>query len=514
MKARRILRESDEALREGFGFANQREVSERFEAKMGYEVVVEHELVESSSTWDREKFDAIVNQAIQERREIPVTEFPRVDRFARNWEVGCYYLGLLRKHGIIIAFAQQELTVDNESSAMKAMNLLFEICKADADGKQIASNLLNGRDKLAKERSQLPNGTPIWPFDYYPKKVYGQMTTGKPSLNPERAAWVERWYSAIMFEGIGVNGIEKWMQREGVKTKRGKRISAKHVRDILTSRQLLGEFSWKGQVYLKDKSLRILTDEQFEALQLKLGKNRERSYYNAVKWDYPPLPVVRHRCGQTMRRVPLQGRQGKVAYYRCDHCKGNGRYSQAQPIWQKMRPYLENELLREDRLLPALRAQFADNTAVVTSLETQIAQIGRAIAEQEEKKDRAVQLGIELKGYPTEKVQAQIDKAEEKIQKLKLERAGSQRQLQVAKKRILDEEGIRRLCQQVQGNLDSLDKDGWRKLNERIGLQVTIISKHVVSAKVALPPVREVENEFSQSLSANALDKAFTSIAL
>jgi uncharacterized protein Smg (DUF494 family) len=397
---------------------------------------------------------------------------------------------------------------------MQLLMFFIHSFKADQDGKQMKHNLLEGRDKLAKEDGQVPNGAPIWPFDYYSKKVYGQMTTGKPSLNRERAGWVTKWYEAIVFDGMGVNAIEKWMVREGVKTKHGKRVSAKHIRDILTSRQLLGEFSWKGRVYLTDESLRILTDEEFETLQTRLRENRERSYYNAVKYDYPPLPLVRHKCGQLMDRVPLQGRHGKVLYYRCRKCKGPGHTFQAQPIWRRIRPELEDGLLREERLIPALRAQFADNTAVVTSLENQLSQIDRAIAEQEERKDRAFQLGIEIKGYPTEKVQAAIDEADEKIQKLQMEKAELQRQLQVTRQRILDEEGIRRLCQEVQGNLESLDKDGWLKLNKRIGIVVTIHSKDDITVKVSLPPVREVKNEFSQSLSANALDKAFTSIAL
>jgi hypothetical protein len=514
MKARLVLRESDESLRDGYGFENQREDGFGFAGQHGIEIIKVHELVESATKWKREKLEDIIDEAIREKEEIPWLIWPRVDRTARKQLAGGYYVYQLISAGLTVGIAGQNLILHKDSPPMDFFMFNLHLFKAEEDANQIKSNLLGGRDKLAEKAGQVPNGTPIWPFDYYPKKVYGQMTTGKPSLNRERAGWVRKWYEAIVFDSMGVNAIEKWMEREGVRTKRGKRITAKHVRDILTSRQLLGEFSWRGKVYLKDDTLRILTDEEFERLKTRLRENRERSYYNAVKWDYPPLPVVRHGCGQTMRRVPLQGRRGKVAYYRCDRCKGNGHYFQAQPIWQKMRPYLENELLREDRLIPALRAQFADNTAVVTSLETQIAQMDRVIADQEGRQDRAFQLGIEIKGYPAEKVQAEIDKAEEKIQKLKLERAESRRQLQVAKQRILDEEGIRRLCQQVQGNLDSLDKDGWRKLNERIGLQVTIISKDVISAKVALPPIREVENEFSQSLSANALDRAFTSIAL
>lgn len=514
MKVRRMLRESCEALREGYGFATQRDDCERFELKKGLEVVREHHLVESSSSWNREQFQTILSEAIAEREEIPAIIFPRVDRFARNLEAAGYYLGMLRQNGLVLYFAQEELTVDSEASTMQLLMFFIHSFKADQDGKQMKHNLLNGRDKLAKEVGQVPNGTPIWPFDYYSKRIYGQMTTGKPSLNQERAEWVRKWYEAIVFNGMGINAIDKWMMMEGIKTKRGNRLSAKHIRDILTSRQILGEFSWKGQVYLKDESLRILSDEQFQTLQAKLQENKDRSYYNAVKYDYPPLPLVRHKCGQLMDRVPLQGRRGKVLYYRCRKCKGPGHAFKTQLIWEKLRPELQDSILREDRLIPALRAQYADNTTAVASLENQLSQTDRAIADQEGKKDRAVQLGIELKGYPTEKIQAEIDKAEEKIQKLKLEKAELQRQLQIARQQILDEEGIRRLCREVQGNLEGLDKDGWLKLNKRIGLVVTIHSKDDIFVKVSLPPVREVKNEFSQSRADNTLDKALTSKTL
>ena len=53
MKARRILRESCESLREGYGFFTQRDDCERLEIKKELEVIKEHNLVESSSSWDR-----------------------------------------------------------------------------------------------------------------------------------------------------------------------------------------------------------------------------------------------------------------------------------------------------------------------------------------------------------------------------------------------------------------------------------------------------------------------------
>ena len=515
MKARLVLRESHESLLDGYGFENQREDGFKLAEKHGVEIVKVHEVVESATKWRREKLEDIIAEAIEEKEEIPWVIFGRVDREARNQLAGAYYVYQLISAGLTVGIATQNLILHRGSPPMDFFLLNLHLFKAEEDAGQMKRNLLGGRDKLAEKAGQLPNGTPIWPFDYYPKKVYGQMTTGRPVLNRERAEWVRKWYEAIMSGDMGVNGIERWMWEEGVRTKRGNRLSAAHVRLILTSRQLLGEFSWKGKVYLKDESLRILTDEQFQALQAKLQENRDRSYYNAVKYDYPPLPVVRHKCGQLMDRIPLQGYRGKKRlYYRCNKCKGGGQYVMAQPIWERLRPELQEGLLREERLIPALRAHYADNTAAVASLEKQLSQIDQGIADQESRKDRAFQLGIQLKGYPAEKVQAEIDKAEEKIRKLKQEKTELQRQIQVARQRMLDEEGIRRLCREIEGNLENLDKDGWLKLNKRIGLVVTINDKDDIVVKVSLPPVREVENEFSQSLSANARLRAFTSIAL
>ncbi len=65
LKARRVLRESNETLKEGYGFDNQRDDCLKFEAEHGLEVVKEDNLVETSSSWNREKFQKIIDEAIQ-----------------------------------------------------------------------------------------------------------------------------------------------------------------------------------------------------------------------------------------------------------------------------------------------------------------------------------------------------------------------------------------------------------------------------------------------------------------
>ena len=192
MNGRRVLRESNEVLKEGYGFTNQRDDCIKFETGNGIKVVEEHQLVESSSTWNRAKFLSIIELAIKCKEEIPVIIFPRVDRFARNLEAAGYYLGLLRQNGLVVMFAQEDLVVDSETSLMNVLMFFVHSFKADQDGRQIKHNLLEGRDKLAKLAHEVPNGMVTYPFDYLPKRIYGQMTTGKPTINELRAAWVKK----------------------------------------------------------------------------------------------------------------------------------------------------------------------------------------------------------------------------------------------------------------------------------------------------------------------------------
>lgn len=492
LKARRVLRESNETLKEGYGFDNQREDCIKFESKRHIEIVKEDQSVESSSTWKREELDNIIGEAIREKDDIPGIEFPRVDRFARNIEAAGYYLGLLRQNGLTVMFAQEDLVVDNEASAMQVLMFFIHSFKADQDGKQIKHNILGGRDKLAIQAHEVPNGMVMWPFDYLSKRIYGKMVTGKPSINKGNATWVRKWTEWILEEGIGLNEVCRRVNEAGVLTRRGGKFSPKAIRDILRSRQLIGEFCWKGKLYLKDENLRILADEQFEAVQKKLDDNRERSYYNAAKYDYPPLPkMVFHCCGRLMYGVPINGKP----YYRCPKCK-KSRIN-AQIVWGELQHGIKSQLLREDRLIPAIRAQ-SQNKETIARLEQDIAEKAREIEKCDDAKDRAFRMGMTLIDYPQERVQDEIDKAEKNIQQIKMEKAKLENRLNTLREQTLNEEGIKRLCQSIAGNIDNLTKNQWEMLNKLLNLRLTVYSKELITVNMALPPVRDTQVEFNR----------------
>ena len=489
MKVRLLLRESNETLREGYGFENQRDDCLMFTNVCEHEVVKEHRLVESSSTWNREKFQEIIDEAIQQQKDIPGIVFPRVDRFARNLEAAGLYLGLLRQNGLTVMFAQEKLVVDNEASVMTVLMFFIHSFKADQDGKQIKHNLLSGRDRLAANDQEIPNGMVIWPFDYQAKRNVGKMSNGKPTINIERVAWIKKWADWMMEEGIGINEACLRMNEKQVLAPRASKgwkgttgtWYPKAIRDILRSRQLIGEFWWKGELYLKDDNLRILSDEQFEAIQKRLDENRERSYYNAAKYNYPPLrKMVVHGCGQRMYSVPLN----KKPYYRCSKCRKS--YINASILWDKVQRGIKNSLKKEDWLISQLRAQF-DNSHLIEDVEQDIEIRKNDIQKLEEAKDKAFRMGIMLNNYSIDRVQEQINKADKNLQQLYTEKNNLENKLQKLKEQVLNEDGLRRFCYVVKNNIDKLTKNQWQLLNELIKLRIIVYSRELITVEACLP---------------------------
>ena len=490
-KARIVLRESTEALKEGFGFDNQRAECTKFTLRHNVEVTKEHRLVESSSSWKRDKFEEIINEAIAERDAIPWTIFPRVDRFARNLEAAGYYLGLLRRNELKVAFAEEDLVVCDESSTTAVLMVFMHGFKADQDGKQIKSNMLAGRDKVGSEKHQLPNGMVIWSFDYVPKRLYGIVATGRPTLNLEKTAWVRKWVDWILNEGIGELEVCRRMEKRGILApKGGKSWSSSTVSRILRSRQLIGEFHWKGKRIYEQEGETVLSTEQFDALQKRLDEVRESSYYNAAKLDYPPLRgMVFCQCGRRMGGCPQHG----YPYYRCAVCRKP--LINAQWLWRMVERGIKSELFREDNLIPAIEAQLESSDSI-TSREKDLRALNTRIEVLNDKWDALYRLAS--LDYPEDRFRKREQEIITAINEAADEQDHIEREVSLLKQKRLDKEGIARFCQVVARNADSLMKAQWEMLLKILRFKIVVYGKELITVYMALPPIRHVENEFTR----------------
>ncbi len=105
--------------------------------------------------------------------------------------------------------------------------------------------------------------------------------------------------------------------------------------------------------------------------------------------------------------------------------------------------------------------------------------------------------------YTLEQYLAEGRRIEEQIQRVDSQLTKVQQQIAGLREAIVDEEGIRRFCQQAAHNLDNMDDVKWRVLLERVRLKVVVPPGEQPIARIALPAVKEPVGEIALETSPN-----------
>jgi len=500
MRAFVIRRESKEASMKKYGPREQWRDVEQNAPWLGLEVSEDFGVIirESATRYTeegkkREKFQNAVNQALELMRqgECGAALFPRVDRETRNIFISFPILSDAINRGLRVFFARERFELDPSNS--ESVDKYFQKAReGTAYVDTLRENSMGAKFARAFDDHKLPNGRVPWPFDY-------DKETGRAVINRERADWVRRWLDWLLIDGIGTLEICRRMN-EMFPSPRGGQWRPKSVTDILRNRALIGEFYAKDRdgeqkLVYRNEGQTTYTVEEFEAVGKRLDEIRENSYYNATKAEhhYPPITKFVY-CSEHKRMYAFPNRHRP--YYRCKEC---GKIMNATKLWDQFFPEIKEAFLREERLIPRIKAQFGDEE-LIARYEAEIEEKSEAIRSFEQAKDKAVRMGMYLQNYPLERVQEQIDKADLGIQRLEAEQDGLRQKLNNLKQQIIDEEGVKRFCQMISRNIDSLTKEQWEIIGKLTSLKITVYDKELVKVNIALPPVRE-EAEFNSSLS-------------
>jgi len=491
MKAYCIRRESKEASMKKYGPREQWRDIEQNAPLMGLEVSEDFgEIIRESATKyteegrKRELLKKAIEHGLELMRqgECQAAMFPRVDRETRFLFSSFPILADAIMQGLKVFFARDrfELNPFDTDSVNKYLDKTKE---STAYVDTLRENSMKSKFIRAFEDHKLPNGRVPWPFDY-------DKATGRARRNNERAEYVLKWRDWLLIDGIGTLETCRRMNVK-IPSPSGGQWTPTTVRNILRSRALVGEFYAKNengeqQLVLKDDSLRIYTDEEFNAVGKRLDGIKQTSYYNATKHHYPPISkFVYCSCGARMYGWANR----HCLYYRCKRC---GKMTNATKLWEEFFPQIKDDLLSEERLIPRMKSQF-NNQELIAKYEREVAPKDKEIKDFEAAKDKAFRMGMFLRGYPLGKVQEQIDKAEANIQHLTPELENLNQKLSNLKQQALNDEGIKRFCQIVSQNIDSLTKEQWEVLGRLMDLRITVFGKGLATVDIALPPVGEAE---------------------
>ena len=232
----------------------------------------------------------------------------KLDRFARSRYDSAHYKHILKKNGVRVISATEQITDGPEGIILESMlEGMAEYYSAELSEKihrGQKENALKGRN----------NGGCI-PLGYKLGK------DKRLEINPETAPVVREIFQRYA-EGATIRGIIADLNQRGIKTSRGYKFSYSGFNLLLQNRKYIGEYKYQD-VIIPGGVPAIISDNVFNRVQTRMGKNKQAPATAKAKDNYIlTTKLFCGDCGKIMFGESGTGTGGKVyRYYKCANAK-------------------------------------------------------------------------------------------------------------------------------------------------------------------------------------------------
>ena len=233
----------------------------------------------------------------------------KLDRFARNRYDSAHYKAQLRKYGVKVLSATENISEGPEGIILESMlEGMAEYYSAELSEKVIRGHTENAL------KCKYNGGTPTFGFAIDKHKYY--------QIDPHTAPVVLEMF--IRYDkGETMKNIRDWLNGAGVTTVRGKKIDLNFVAAILHNRKYIREYSYR-HIVTPGGIPAIVPQDLFDRVQLRLETNRKAPARHKAEDDY--LLTTKLFCGTC--GAMMVGESGtsaskgrKYHYYRCVNTK-------------------------------------------------------------------------------------------------------------------------------------------------------------------------------------------------
>lgn len=303
----------------------------------------------------------------------------KLDRFARNRYDSAHYKAQLRKYGVKVLSATENISEGPEGIILESMlEGMAEYYSAELSEKVIRGHTENAL------KCKYNGGTPTFGFAIDKDKYY--------QIDPHTAPVVLEMF--IRYDkGETMKNIRDWLNGAGVTTVRGKKIDLNFVAAILHNRKCIGEYSYR-HIVTPGGIPAIVPQDLFDRVQQRLETNRKAPARHKAEDDY--LLTTKLFCGTC--GAMMVGESGtsaskgrKYHYYRCVNTKKHKTCSAKHKSVRKLP--LENAVVnatmakvmddnfveyiadavmdlqgKESSQLPALRKQLEETERGITNM--------------------------------------------------------------------------------------------------------------------------------------------------
>ena len=386
----------------------------------------------------------------------------KLDRFARNRYDSAHYKAQLRKYGVKVLSATENISDGPEGIILESMlEGMAEYYSAELSEKVIRGHTENAL------KCKYNGGTPTFGYVIDKDKCY--------QIDPHTAPVVLESY--IRYDqGATMKEVMEYMAENGFTTVRGRKIDLNFIARLLKNRKYIGEYSYR-HIVTPGGIPAIVPQDLFDRVQQRLEQNRKAPARHKAEDDY--LLTTKLFCGTC--GAMMVGESGtsaskgrKYHYYRCVNTKKNKTCNAKHKSVRKIP--LENAVvnatmakLMDDHFVEYIADRVMElqsqESSELPALRQQLAETERGI----ENMLNAIQMGI-----INASTKQRLDELEERKKDIELRII----QEEIKKPRLSREDVTFWICRFRKLDVDKLDER--RRLIDSFVNSVTIFDDHIL----------------------------------
>ncbi|MDL2220832.1 recombinase family protein, partial [Eubacteriales bacterium OttesenSCG-928-N14] len=297
----------------------------------------------------------------------------KLDRFARNRYDSAQHKNTLKKNGVKVISATEQIAEDSTGILIESILEGY----AEYYSVELAEKVKRGQRENALKAKYNGGGLPIG---------YVRNSEQRYEIDPIVAPVVLEAFKKYS-KGELIKDIRDWMNGQGIRTKYGNPLNINAVTRMLKNRRYMGEYYYGGITH-EDAIPAIVDKKLFERVQVRMEKNKRAPARHKAEDDYLLTTKLRcGYCGAFMVGESGRSKTGKVHhYYKCVSDK-KGRGCKKKPVRKAWIEDLVIEQLVEIIMDDALLEQIADmvmdvqgrESVTLPMLRQQLAEVERGL---------------------------------------------------------------------------------------------------------------------------------------
>ena len=256
----------------------------------------------SAKTDNRPDFQRMVKDSAKGLFDVVIVW--KLDRFARNRYDSAHYKAQLRKYGVKVLSATENISEGPEGIILESMlEGMAEYYSAELSEKVIRGHTENAL------KCKYNGGTPTFGYVIDKDMQY--------QLDPRTAPVVLEIFTRYD-QGATMKEIMEEMRQKGVTTVRGKKIDLNFMARLLKNRKYIGEYSYR-EIVTPGGIPAIVPQDLFDRVQKRLAANRKAPARHKAEDDYLlTTKLFCGTCGAMMVGESGTSHTGTVHhYYKC-----------------------------------------------------------------------------------------------------------------------------------------------------------------------------------------------------